>query len=443
MVERRYHAMLIGNANYPRDSHALPALHGPLIDIGELRRGLTDRRVGLFRPDDVLSLSDSGVHRTREQLDGFFSRAVRDDVLLLYYSGHGQLDERGGLYLCAADTLVDSLRSTALSAPEINSMIEGSAAATVVIVLDCCHSGAFKTATDLAGSVAGRGRYVIASNRSTQLARAAAAPGQPSPFTAALVRGLRHAEAGGHHLTVAELYRQVHRWMTEHTSLAPQLRFAGEGEVIIAKRPGTSPRTLPRPKHLPQAAARPHSPRSRPAPPAPRTPVAEQETGQRARSERDVHKVRYRLWDPVYHRWVGIAGIGMGLALFVPPLVIPTSGPAERHAMLWTTVTLGMFSLHYHVRLHRKPLTLLITDDFLRVRQGRRSRDYDWAEISRIDQVGKSTDKHATFKLYDSAGDLVESTPLPVITRYQWKDFTEAVYKAAPHITVQDRLNSR
>ncbi|MFF2927126.1 ricin-type beta-trefoil lectin domain protein [Streptomyces celluloflavus] len=68
---------------------------------------------------------------------------------------------------------------------------------------------------------------------------AADRPGQPSPFTRQLVRALRTAQSGkaAGHLTVAEVYRQVHHWMTADTVIAPQLRFAGEGDVAIARRP--------------------------------------------------------------------------------------------------------------------------------------------------------------------------------------------------------------
>jgi Caspase domain/Bacterial PH domain len=236
-ADQRYRGLLIGNAVFPRDPHALQSLCGPSVDIEELEQALTDDQVGLFSPGNVQRLPDKGVQELRECLDEFFTAAVRDDVLLLYYSGHGQLDELGGLYLCARDTMRDRLRATALSAAEINNMIAGSAATTIIIVLDCCHSGAFKTGADLAAAMKGKGRYVLASNRSTELARAADVEGQPSPFTSMLVRGLRHAETTGH-LTVGELYRQVHRWMTHDTTLAPQLRMAGEGDVVIARRSG-------------------------------------------------------------------------------------------------------------------------------------------------------------------------------------------------------------
>ncbi|MCB5905889.1 caspase, EACC1-associated type [Streptomyces pinistramenti] len=234
---RRYRGLLIGNATFPRDPHALPALDGPLDDIAQLRQVLTDPQVGLFDSADLEALPDHGVQDLREKVDELFTTATRGDVLLLYYSGHGQLDERGTLYLCANDTRTAGLRATALSAIEINNIIEGSPASSTVIILDCCYSGAFKGTA--AAPVAGRGRYVLTSSRSTQLARAADRPGHPSPFTGQLVRALRTAQPGkaAEHLTVVEVYRQVHHWMTEDATIAPQLRFAGEGDVALARRP--------------------------------------------------------------------------------------------------------------------------------------------------------------------------------------------------------------
>ncbi|MFI7104476.1 caspase domain-containing protein [Streptomyces sp. NPDC050161] len=234
---RRYRGLLIGNATYPRDPHSLPALNGPLEDIAQLRQVLTEPRIGLFADSDLEILPDYGIQDLRERVDDLFTTATLGDVLLLYYSGHGQLDERGNLYLCAKDTRTSGLRSTALSAIEINNIIDGSPANTTVIILDCCYSGAFKGG-NFAVPIAGRGRYVLTSSRSTQMTQAAIHPGQPSPFTSQLIQALRTAQpdqANGH-LTLAEVYRQVHQRMTTESTISPQLRFTGEGSVAIARR---------------------------------------------------------------------------------------------------------------------------------------------------------------------------------------------------------------
>ncbi|MFE7313439.1 caspase domain-containing protein [Streptomyces sp. NPDC057555] len=243
MGERgRYRGLLIGNAKFPRDPHGLPTLNGPLVDVEELRQTLADDRIGLFQAADLQRLKDRKIQELREQADGFFISAVREDVLLLYYSGHGQLDERGTLYLCANDTHTGLLPSSALSSREINYMIDRCAATTIITILDCCYSGSFKSAAPAALD-AGRGRYLLTSGRSTELALAATRSGQPSPFTGQLVRSLRTAQPANStaDLTVVALYRHVHRSMTESPGSTPQLKLAGEGDVVIARRPRPTP----------------------------------------------------------------------------------------------------------------------------------------------------------------------------------------------------------
>ncbi|MFE7313441.1 caspase family protein [Streptomyces sp. NPDC057555] len=243
MGERgRYRGLLIGNAKFPRDPHGLPTLNGPLVDVEELRQTLADDRIGLFQAADLQRLKDRKIQELREQAEKFFISAVREDVLLLYYSGHGQLDERGTLYLCANDTRTSLPQSSGLSSREINYMIDRCAATTIITILDCCYSGSFKSAAPAALD-AGRGRYLLTSGRSTELALAATRSGQPSPFTGQLVRSLRTAQPANStaDLTIDELYRHVHRSMTESPGSTPQLKLAGEGDVVIARRPRPTP----------------------------------------------------------------------------------------------------------------------------------------------------------------------------------------------------------
>ncbi|MEU6857753.1 caspase family protein [Glycomyces sp. NPDC046736] len=227
--------MLIGNALYLRDPAGLPRLRGPGADVAALYEALTDPVVGLFEPDDIHPLLDRPVQELREHLDRFFLDDVtRDDTLLLYYSGHGKLDLNGRLHLCALDSQTSRLYSTSLRyTADIEALIEQSPAASIVTVIDSCHSGAFRG--EVAITATGRGRCVMTSAGADQLATDEARPDSPSPFTTAFVEGLRRAEANGH-LTAQQLYHYIERTLGLTGTARPQFRFDGEGSIVLARR---------------------------------------------------------------------------------------------------------------------------------------------------------------------------------------------------------------
>lgn len=162
--------------------------------------------------------------------------ATRDDVLLVYYSGHGITADNGSLLLCARNSRTDRRLATTLGAETITRMIDQNAAATTIIILDCCHAGAFKNA-DVAAELAGRGRYVLAATRSPDRARDAEHGTGFSRFTAHLLRGLLGAAArpGSAYVTVSDLYRFVRRSMADEGPLVPQRRFYGDGDPPLAR----------------------------------------------------------------------------------------------------------------------------------------------------------------------------------------------------------------
>ncbi|WP_026928631.1 caspase family protein [Glycomyces tenuis] len=245
-ASRRYRALLIGNASFPRDPHGLPELHGPAADLKELRQALTDERTGLFA-SDILDLLDYEVQELRKALYEFFVKsAERDDVLLLYYSGHGKLDLLNKLHLCAHDSETDSLPVTALRYKEdVESLIDESPATTTVTVLDCCYSGAFRGG-DLIVNATGRGKCVISSSSATELVPDSTGEDGPSPFTDAFIQGLRLAEAGVP-FTVRQLYDHIFQVQAGSGNAMPQLHFSGEGDIAIAGAPSSPPSTLPAP----------------------------------------------------------------------------------------------------------------------------------------------------------------------------------------------------
>lgn len=241
----RYRALLIANARFPEAAQELPELHGPPRDLAAVAEVLTDANVGLFDAADVIRLEDQPRSEISKQLERFFTETERDDVLLMYFSGHGRLDLLGKLYLCAQDTKPDLLWSTGIAFGSIDSLIAMSAAERVVIVLDCCHSGAFRSA---GVSVTGRGYYLITSTRGVQLAADEDGLGQPSPFARQFVAAIREPGAPGP-LSVPELYRRIYAGFELRGDQHPQLRFSGEGEFPIAWT-SPAPSLAPLTQHL-------------------------------------------------------------------------------------------------------------------------------------------------------------------------------------------------
>ncbi|MGH8905543.1 MAG: caspase, EACC1-associated type, partial [Egibacteraceae bacterium] len=244
MADPRYKALLIGNSRFPLDGN-LRALEGPVNDVVELRNALTHPDVGLFQRGAVRVLPERTAQDILVELQRFFDAASRDDVLLLYYSGHGLLDTRNQLFLCAGDTRTDLLRATAVSNRQVNEMIDDSAARTTIIVLDCCYSGAFKGA-DLPAGLKGSGRFVLTSCRGAELANDTDQANHTSLFTQHVVDGLLSGAAdhdGDGYVVLDELYDYAHRQIDalQPQRPLPQRNFSGGGDVVIARRPPPAP----------------------------------------------------------------------------------------------------------------------------------------------------------------------------------------------------------
>jgi uncharacterized caspase-like protein len=269
-AETRYMALLVGNSVYPDDPHNLPELRGPVNDLPLLREALTDPELGLFRNEDLRVLPERSKREITTAMEEFLQRALRDDVVLLYYSGHGRRDEYDNLYLCARDTRSNLLMSTAISDNEINGMMRSCAARTFVVVLDCCYSGAFKGA-GLPANLRGAGRFLVTSSRHGQLSADADQPSGASAFTHHLVAALKSGELDPNHdgyVSLNDLYDYVLTRLEEDTRQIPERHFDhAVGDVALARsrrspEAATAPDVMPRPELA--AVERRTRPRSRP-----------------------------------------------------------------------------------------------------------------------------------------------------------------------------------
>jgi hypothetical protein len=255
-VERRA-ALIIGNMEH--DDAALSQLSAPTQDAESLGRILRDPRIGSF--DEVEVLTNQRAATVMQAIERFYSRRTSQDLLFLYFSGHGILDRRRNLYLAAKDTQHDLLRSTGVPVDFIRREMDGSPSQSQVLVLDCCYSGAVLTGAKAATAIgehvdvemalrgSGAGRAILTASDSTQFAwegdRVVGTMNR-SLFTHFLVEGLESGEAdtdGDGTITLDEWYRYAHdRVISHQADQTPTKSIIGQrGELIIARNPRPKP----------------------------------------------------------------------------------------------------------------------------------------------------------------------------------------------------------
>jgi len=164
-------ALIIANSDF--NDPKLCRLKTPGRDAEALAEVLGDSDIGDF---DVTLLVDAEEREIRRKIARLYHRRKRSDLLLLYYSGHGIRDAHGDLYLATRDTEMDIAGATALSASFVREQLDKSASQRKVVVLDCCHSGAFAKAglgdsvgTEDAFAGSGYGRVILTASDALEL----------------------------------------------------------------------------------------------------------------------------------------------------------------------------------------------------------------------------------------------------------------------------------
>ena len=242
-------ALIIATDNY--EDPRLASLRAPVKDAHALERVLGDPAIGDF---DVQVAINQPEARLRRDLGRFFGDRGRIDLLLVYISCHGIKDEDGRLYFAATDSDLQNLSATCISADFLNDLMTKSRSQVVVLVLDCCYSGAFPSGMGIKGPdemnigdrFAGRGRIVITSSGRMEYSfegdTSMSGNGVSSIFADAFVHGLETGDADLDRdgwVTADELFSYLYDEIRSRTPNQTPSRIVHDlaGPVIIARNP--------------------------------------------------------------------------------------------------------------------------------------------------------------------------------------------------------------
>lgn len=149
-------ALIVGINDYPQYP-----LNGCINDAQSMGEMLSKHEDGSKNFDVNLQTNIKSKGQLLEFIDKLFKG--NSEVALLYFSGHGYLDELGG-YIVTPDYCSHDM---GVSMSDILKYANKSKAENKVIILDCCHAGAMgNIATNNTGeSIVGNGVTILTSSR--------------------------------------------------------------------------------------------------------------------------------------------------------------------------------------------------------------------------------------------------------------------------------------
>ena len=244
------YALIIGNDRYT--DLKLAQLKTPAADSQALARVLKDQNIGSF--DEVIPLVNKTEFQVSRAISTFLTNKKPEDLVLVYFSGHGILDDRGRLFLALKDTQTSLLKSTAISSSFIADEMDSCRSKRQILILDCCHSGAFergvkageeKAVTETTFEGNGFGRVVLTASDSTQYALEGdqvIKQTELSLFTHFLLEGLQTGKADMNHdghVSLDEWYDYTYTQVLSTTprQVPHKWSYHQQGDLIIAKNP--------------------------------------------------------------------------------------------------------------------------------------------------------------------------------------------------------------
>ncbi len=244
-------SLLIGVSQY--EDSSFTALPAAAKDVDVLQEVLRHPNIGSQRSAEVAVLKDPNLTELRGAIESLYSNRQSNEVVVLYFSGYGIVDDRGRLFLACRSTSRAMLEDTAISMAELQACLEVCRSQQMVVILDCCFSGTFAKGmvspsdVDAIGQqLSGKRRALLTSPWAIEYSPREKS-GELSTYTQYLMNGLETGMADGclanrnlnGEVTVVELHEYIRdRIEDEMPALYPKLFTAGQGyEIAIAKAP--------------------------------------------------------------------------------------------------------------------------------------------------------------------------------------------------------------
>jgi Caspase domain len=241
----RSRVVLIGTSDYERADELsnLPAVRGNLSGL-EAALTNTDSGVFAFASCTVVDSPDSPGSLMRR-----LSRAAgeAEDVLLVYYAGHGVLGWNGDLHLSVRQTDQHQVSGTAVPFDWVRHTIQDSPAAVRILILDCCFSGravgAMSSDSAALEQINVAGTYILTSTEANKISHAI--PGERyTAFTAELIKLLASDETPSDDvLTLETLYPRLRAAMSRRGLPQPKAVLGDSSGGIILRRTPLRPET--------------------------------------------------------------------------------------------------------------------------------------------------------------------------------------------------------
>lgn len=139
MSDGRRYAILIGSSRFDKETKLNPLMR-PEQDVDGMREILSAEELGAFTDTFIFKNADNTA--VLDRIEDVLADANNADQVLIYYSGHGETDLPGRLYLATTNTEVRKLVSTSIPVETLRLLIENSSCRKIILILDCCFGGA-------------------------------------------------------------------------------------------------------------------------------------------------------------------------------------------------------------------------------------------------------------------------------------------------------------